>query len=90
MPRWTWVIVVAGIIYLQYRLWVGPGGYLEVAELQDRVHSARDHNAQLQQRNQLLEAEIERLETDPAAVEYHARADLGMIKPDETFYLIVH
>ncbi|MGJ8668805.1 MAG: septum formation initiator family protein [Oceanococcus sp.] len=90
MPRWTWVIVIAGVVYLQYRLWVGPGGYLDVAELQQRVNSAAEHNATLHARNQVLEAEIDRLETDPAAVEYHARADLGMIRPGETFYLIVH
>lgn len=90
MPRWTWVIVIAGIVYLQYRLWVGPGGYLEVVELQQRVQAATAHNATLQQRNATLEAEIDRLENDPAAVEYHARADLGMVRPDETFYLIVH
>ena len=90
MPRWTWVIVIAVLVYLQYRLWIGPGGYLDVASLQDRVESARAHNSELKTRNLLLEAEIERLETDPAAVEYHARADLGMIRPGETFYLIVH
>ncbi len=77
-------------MYLQYRLWIGPGGFLDVADLNARVEAARSHNAELRERNQLLEAEIERLETDPAAVEYHARADLGMIRPGETFYLIVH
>lgn len=90
MPRWTWVIIGAGIIYLQYRLWIGPGGWLDAAELSAQVESAASHNAQLRQRNQLLEAEITRLETDPDAIEYHARADLGMIRPGETFYLIVH
>ena len=90
MPRWIWVIAIAGLIYLQYRLWIGPGGYTEVAELGQRVEDARSHNQALRQRNQSLEVQIRRLETDPAAVEYHARADLGMIRQGETFYLIVH
>lgn len=89
MPRSSWIIALAGVVYLQYRLWIGPGGYTDVLEISDRVESARTHNAQLKQRNALLEAEIDRLERDPAAVEYHARADLGMIREGETFYLVV-
>ncbi len=89
MPKGIWVIAVAGLVYLQYRLWLGPGGYLDAAELSQRVESARQHNARLAERNARIEAEIDRLERDPAAIEYHARADLGMIKPGETFYLIV-
>ena len=90
MPRWTWVIVLAGIFYLQYRLWIGPGSYLDAAEMTAKVNAVAEHNQQLRERNQLLEAEIDRLENDPDAIEYHARADLGMIRPGETFYLIVH
>jgi cell division protein FtsB len=90
MPRWTWIIAVVGALYLQYRLWIGPGGYLDVAELQARVDAAQQQNEFLQQRNDAIETEITRLETDPAAIEYHARVDLGMIKPGESFYLIVH
>ncbi|ORE87018.1 septum formation initiator [Oceanococcus atlanticus] len=90
MPRSTWVIIGAGIIYLQYRLWIGPGGWLDAADLSAQVEAAATHNTQLRVRNQALEAEIERLETDPDAIEYHARADLGMVRPGETFYLIVH
>ncbi len=89
MPKGTWVIAVAGILYLQYRLWLGPGGWLDARELGQQVEAAAAHNARLQERNDLIEAEIDRLENDPAAIEYHARADLGMIKPGESFYLIV-
>lgn len=90
MPKGIWVIAVAGIVYLQYRLWLGPGGYLDAAELAQRVESGQQHNAELARRNARIEAEINRLENDPEAIEYHARADLGMVKPGETFYLIVH
>ncbi len=89
-PKGTWIIAVAGIVYLQYRLWFGAGGYLDAAELAARLEASRAHNARLMERNQAIEAEIERLENDPAAIEYHARADLGMIKPGESFFLIVH
>lgn len=90
MPKGSWVIALAGLLYLQYRLWLGPGGFTDATELERQVESARAHNAQLLVRNQRIEAEIDRLNHDPAAIEYHARADLGMIRPGESFYLIVH
>lgn len=90
MPRWALVIAVGLVVYLQYRLWIGPGGYADVVDLSARAQTARDTNSQLSQRNAQIEAQIVRLETDPAAIEYHARADLGMIRPGESFYLVVH
>ncbi len=44
-------------------------------------------NARLTQRNQRLEAEVVELRKGDSAVEERARADLGLIGPDETFYL---
>ena len=90
MPRWGLAIAVGVVLYLQYRLWIGPGGAADIAELSQRAAAAAAENAALQQRNARIEAEIERLESDPAAIEYHARADLGMIRPGESFFLVVH
>jgi len=44
-------------------------------------------NVRLNQRNQRLEAEVIELRKGDSAVEERARADLGLIGPDETFYL---
>ena len=90
MPRGIWVIAIAGLVYLQYRLWLGPGGYLDARELQARVDSAVEVNREMQVRNRVIEAQIHSLEHDPKAIEYHARTDLGMLKPGETFFLIVN
>lgn len=90
MPRSALVIALAGLLYLQYRLWLGPGSYAEVRALSQRVMQAAQHNESLVERNARIEAEIWRLENDPDAIEYHARADLGMVRPGESFYLIVH
>ncbi|MGB2517260.1 MAG: septum formation initiator family protein [Pseudomonadales bacterium] len=46
-------------------------------------------NQALAQRNQQLYAEVEDLKQGLAAVEEHARSDLGMVKPNETFYQLV-
>jgi cell division protein FtsB len=77
------------LLVLQTRLWFGDGGFLErrqlklkIAELEAQVNSARE-------RNQALEAEVWDLKHNLAAVEERARRDLGMIRQDETFVLIV-
>ncbi|MFN3919650.1 MAG: FtsB family cell division protein [Methylohalobius sp.] len=77
------------LLVLQTRFWFGDGGFLErrqlklkIAELEAQVNSARE-------RNQALEAEVWDLKHNLAAVEERARRDLGMIRQDETFVLIV-
>jgi cell division protein FtsB len=72
---------------LQVRLWVSDDGYREVARLGTLITDQTAENARLTQRNQRLEAEVVELRKGDSAVEERARADLGLIGPDETFYL---
>jgi cell division protein FtsB len=83
------LILVALLLLLQLKLWVGSGGWREVEQLETTVAAQREENAKLQQRNAALRAEVEDLKQGQAAVEERARAELGMIKPDETFYRTV-
>ena len=46
-----------------------------------------EENRHLDQRNQRLEAEVTDLRKSEGALEERARADLGLIGPDETFYI---
>lgn len=86
-------LLVLGLLLLllgmQYRLWVGKGGWAEVASLKDQIVELEEANAQLRTRNQTLEAEITSLKTGDAAMEERARSDLGMVKEGEDFFLIV-
>lgn len=75
------------LVLLQIRLWVSDDGYREVARLGTLITGQTAENAQLSQRNQRLEAEVVELRKGDSAVEERARADLGLIGPDETFYL---
>lgn len=75
------------LVLLQVRLWVSDDGYREVARLGTLISEQAAENVRLTQRNQRLEAEVVELRKGDSAVEERARADLGLIGPDETFYL---
>lgn len=79
-------LVLAG---LQYRLWLGDGGVIDTRRLQQAVDEQVAANTRLQQRNAVLEAEVADLRNGGAAIEAHARSELGMIRKGETFYLVV-
>ena len=72
---------------LQFRLWVFDDGFGEASRLTAMIEQQTDENNRLNQRNQRLEAEVIDLRKSEGAVEERARADLGLIGPNETFYL---
>lgn len=87
--RWIGLILVIILIALQLKLWVGGGGMAEVDSLRESVKNQTEENAGLQKRNQALAADVEDLKHGEQATEARARQELGLIKPDETFYQIV-
>jgi cell division protein FtsB len=80
------VILVLLILALQYPMWLGKGGWLQVRELNAQVDAQRRVNADLKARNQALDAEVRDLKQGYEAIEERARADLGMIRQDEIFF----
>jgi cell division protein FtsB len=84
-------ILIIGLVGLlaiiQARLWISRDGFPEVSRLGAQAELQRRENAELAERNARLEAEVEDLRGGFAAVEERARSDLGLIAPDETFYL---
>lgn len=87
--RWLNILLLLILLGLQFRLWVGAGSWADVAALSDKIELQAQKNESLHSRNQLLEGEIISLKSGLDAIEERARNDLGMIKRDETFYLIV-
>ena len=75
------------LIVLQIRLWFSEDGYREVVRLGDEVAVQQHQNQQLAERNARLEAEVKDLKGGFSAVEERARADLGMVEEDESFFL---
>jgi cell division protein FtsB len=86
---WPLLALLALLAALQAKLWFGAGGLPDARSLEQTVREQRAENARLQQRNDALAAEVEDLKSGEAAVEERARAELGMVKPGETFYRVV-
>ena len=84
---WTTMVVV--ILLLQVRLWVGEGSFAQVWALEKSIAEQREENAELATRNERLYAEVRNLRNEPGAVEERARMNLGLIRDDETFFLVV-
>ena len=81
--------LAAGVfLILQFKLWFGEGGIVDVHRIKHAVAEQQAENLRLRQRNGVLEAEVNDLKNGQAAIEERARLDLGMIKDDETFYLV--
>ncbi|MFC4258731.1 cell division protein FtsB [Marinobacter lacisalsi] len=84
-----WSIMVILIVLLQVRLWVGEGSYAQVWGLSETIAEQRQENAKLAARNERLYAEVRNLGSGQGAVEERARKDLGLIRDDETFFLVL-
>ncbi len=84
------MILLLLLLFLQYRLWFESGGVIDMLHLKKSVAQQTQENDKIKKRNQLLAEQVQRLQKNPAAVEAHARQDLGMVKKGETFYQVVN
>ncbi|MGC4027600.1 MAG: cell division protein FtsB [Steroidobacteraceae bacterium] len=87
--RWLVVALVAVVMLVQYRLWMSPDGVREVMQLREAVAVQQAENDELRRRNGELAAEVRDLKQGYVALEERARADLGLIGRDETYYQVV-
>ena len=76
------IILIAGF---QYLFWFGEGGYHDHQKLAEKIQQQTELNTELKERNRVLAAEVYDLKNGIEAIEEHARLDLGLIKPHETF-----
>ena len=81
--------LVVLLLALQYRLWFGDGSLQEVWRLREQARASQSEVQRLSLRNQALAAEVADLKSGLEAIEERARAELGMIDKDETFYQFV-
>ncbi|MFT5662906.1 MAG: cell division protein FtsB [Gammaproteobacteria bacterium] len=82
-------VLLALLIGLQYKLWVGDGSLSEVVQLSNELERQEEKLQLLKQRNSVLEAQVLDLQNGLDAFEEKARNDLGMIKQGETFIQLI-
>ncbi|WP_246261286.1 cell division protein FtsB [Alteromonas ponticola] len=87
--KWITVVLLVLLGLLQYRLWLGKHSIPDYHALTRQVEEQSQQNANLAQRNALLEADINDLKIGLEAIEERARNELGLIKEGETFYRIL-
>lgn len=82
------LIVFATLVLalLQQQYWHGENGRANLNILNTQIAKQTEINAEQAYTNHLLRADVYDLKTQSSAIEEHARLDLGLIKPGETFY----
>ena len=83
------VFLLITCVGLQYRFWVGDGSMAHVSRLKRDINEQQLENDRLSARNAILAEQVKALKNGTFAIEERAREDMGMVKHDETFFLIV-
>ena len=83
-------IFITLILALQYPLWFGKGGWLNVISLQKQIDQQLKVNEAIKSENDILLAVVHDLKNGTDVIEGKARFDLGLIKKNETFFLIIN
>ena len=78
------------IILIQYPLWFGDGGFINVVEKNKQINIQKKINEALKKENNALIAEVNDLKKGTKAIEERARGELNMIKKDEIFFQIIN
>lgn len=80
------IVLLLVLMALQFRLWREVS---EVRGLREMVEEQLEQNLTLRERNEALAAEVEDLREGLEAIEERARAELGLIREGEEFFLVV-
>ena len=82
-------ILLLLFVLLQYALWAGKNSVLDLFILNSTLNELTEQNTKLRMRNDRLHAEVIDIKSRLRAIEAHARSELGLIKPGETFFQII-
>ena len=82
-------ILVLLFVLLQYAIWAGKNSVLDVFALNATLNELTEENKKLRKRNDRLHTEVIDIKSRLSAIEAHARSELGLVKPGETFFQII-
>ncbi len=86
--RFIPALLIALLLVLHAQLWFGRGSVPRVAGMKQQLAAQELANRDAQQRNDQLVSEVRDLQEGLDMVEELARAELGMVKPNEIFVQI--
>ncbi|MGJ7603051.1 cell division protein FtsB [Variovorax sp. RKNM96] len=84
------IVLLLLLAVLQWQLWNGRGSVRDVQQLQTKLTDQKEANAKATITNERLASEVNDLKDGLEMVEERARAELGMVKPNEVFVQIAH
>jgi cell division protein FtsB len=82
-------ISAATFVWLMYQLWFDATGIFANISMADQINNQHEINVASKARNQVLIEEIQSIKSGMGAIEAKARKELGMVKKDETYFLVV-
>ena len=83
--RFLWALPALWFVYLFF---AGDSGYLQIRERARQIEALRGEIETVEAENRQLEAEVEKLKNDLAIIERIARERYGMVKENETVYMV--
>lgn len=83
------IVIGCLLIGLQYKLWCEPDSLVSVMHLRHTIADQNAVNQKLKNANMGLQAQIDDLKRGSAAIEEHARSELGFVQQGETFFQFV-
>jgi cell division protein FtsB len=81
--RWITALLAGLLVLVHAELWFGKGGLPYVMLLEKQLDEQKSINQAARARNDQLTAEVNDLKEGLEMVEEKARAELGMVKPNE-------
>lgn len=87
--KWLLGILIILLTYLQYRLWIGDGSLAHAHRLEREIQLQQAENDRMRERNRILDVEVDELKSGLDTIEERARNDIGLIKKDETFFMLL-
>jgi len=81
--RWLTVALLLLLVAVQAELWLGHAGMPAVMRMRSQLAAQQQVNDGARARNARLAAEVSDLREGLEMVEEKARAELGMVRPDE-------
>jgi cell division protein FtsB len=82
-------ISAATFVWLMYQLWFDATGIFANISMAGQINNQHEINMASKARNQVLIEEIQAIKSGVGAIEAKARKELGMVKKDETYFLVV-